>query len=72
MKISFNALTSNKPNRFFLDEVKVVKVTTDGINGIDNGQLTIDNGQWYDLQGRKVMKPTRGLYIVNGKKVVLR
>ena len=71
MKISFSAMTSAN-NRFFLDGVKVVKVTTDGINGIDNGQLTIDNGQWYDLQGRKVMKPTRGLYIVNGKKVVLR
>lgn len=26
----------------------------------------------YDLQGRKVSKPSRGLYIVNGKKVVIK
>ena len=27
---------------------------------------------WYDLQGRKVAQPTKGLYIVNGKKVVIK
>lgn len=41
----------------------------DGMKTIDNGQLTMDNAV-YDLQGRRVVKPTRGLYIVNGKKVV--
>lgn len=29
-------------------------------------------GVVYDLQGRKVAQPTKGLYIVNGKKVVLK
>lgn len=43
---------------------------TTGISTIDNGQLTMENV--YDLQGRKVMNPTKGLYIVNGKKVVLK
>ena len=28
------------------------------------------SGEYYDLQGRKVAQPTKGLYIVNGKKVV--
>ncbi len=27
---------------------------------------------WYDLQGRKVAQPTKGLYIVNGKKVIIK
>ena len=36
----------------------------------DNGEMTNDNV--YDLQGRRVTKPTRGLYIVNGKKVVIK
>ncbi len=45
---------------------------TTGINSIDNGQLIMDNGAVYDLQGRKVQKPGRGLYIVNGKKVVIK
>ncbi len=41
-----------------------------GIRSIDNGQLTIDN--YYDLSGRRVAKPTKGMYILNGKKVVVR
>ena len=44
---------------------------TTGINAIDNGQLTIDNSV-YDLMGRKVVQPTKGLYIVNGKKVIIK
>jgi hypothetical protein len=27
---------------------------------------------WYDLNGRRVMQPTKGLFIVNGKKIVLK
>ena len=33
----------------------------------DNGGMT--NDRWYDLSGRRVEKPTKGIYIVNGKKV---
>ena len=36
----------------------------------DNAEMT--NGKVYDLQGRPVAQPTKGLYIVNGKKVVKR
>ena len=40
------------------------------IHSIDNGQLTIDNA--YDLSGRRVAQPSKGLYIINGKKVILK
>ena len=40
----------------------------DGINEIVNGKSV--NGTCYDLSGRRVVKPTKGLYIVNGKKIV--
>ena len=30
------------------------------------------DGNFYDLSGRRVTKPTKGLYIVNGKKVVMK
>lgn len=30
------------------------------------------SGNFFDLQGRKVAQPTKGLYIVNGKKVVIK
>ena len=40
-----------------------------GIKTIDNGQWTMDNV--YDLQGRKVQNPGKGIYIVNGKKIII-
>jgi hypothetical protein len=43
---------------------------TTGIKAIDNGQLTIYN--YYNLNGQRVAQPTKGLYIVNGKKVIVR
>ena len=33
---------------------------------------TITNNQYYTLDGRRVENPTKGLYIVNGKKVVIK
>ena len=45
---------------------------TTGIDAIEN--VTIDNEGWYDMQGRKLQSaPNRkGIYIHNGKKVVVR
>ena len=42
-----------------------------GIIGID-GDVIETTGNIYDLQGRKVNKPQHGVYIVNGKKVVVK
>lgn len=42
----------------------------EGTTGIDNAQLTIDNVVIYDLLGRRVEKMEKGIYIVNGKKVI--
>ncbi len=42
-------------------------------NGIDElKQQTANSKQMFDLQGRRVAKSTRGLYIVNGKKVFVK
>ena len=43
--------------------------TTD-INTLNVERETL-NGEVYDLQGRRVVNPTKGLYIVNGKKVFI-
>ena len=46
--------------------------TTTGIRQTENLELRTENAV-YDLQGRKVAQPTRGgLYIVNGRKVVIK
>lgn len=46
---------------------------TTEIGSIDNGELRIDNDDWYSLDGRRLSgKPTqRGIYIHNGKKVLV-
>ena len=42
--------------------------------GIDvaRGSYGANDGSFYDMQGRKVQQPGKGLYIVNGKKVVIK
>ena len=39
-----------------------------GIQSMANGQWPMVNGQWYDLSGRKVKNPSKGIFIQNGKK----
>lgn len=41
-----------------------------GINSMVNGQWSMDT--WYDLQGRRVNKPTKGVFIRNGRKMVVK
>ena len=43
-----------------------------GINTIENGKWTIENENVYNLQGQKVNRTQKGVYIVNGKKVVMK
>lgn len=43
---------------------------TTGVESIKNGKWIINN--YYDLSGRCVENPTKGLYIVNGKKVIIK
>ena len=45
----------------------VVDTDTDGINSLS---IDMQNAAVYDLQGRRVQNAQKGLYIVNGKKVV--
>ena len=42
-----------------------------GISLTENSELRTENAV-YDLQGRRIAQPTKGLYIVNGKKVLVK
>ena len=42
-----------------------------GINAVIGEGFTV-NGEFYNLNGQRVAQPTKGLYIVNGKKVVIK
>ncbi|MBO7591367.1 MAG: hypothetical protein J6T05_07205 [Prevotella sp.] len=44
---------------------------TTGISQMETVRI-VDNADIFDLQGRRVAQPTKGLYIVNGKKVIIK
>ncbi len=44
---------------------------TTGIKAVENAQPILD-GAFYNLAGQRVAQPTKGLYIVNGKKVIIK
>ena len=44
----------------------------DETTSIQSIERTINDNQYYTLDGRRVYEPTKGLYIVNGKKVVIK
>ena len=63
---------------FYLDDTRVALNTSgyltldDNVDGINQLETARQNsGVVYDLQGRVVKNPTKGIYIINGKKVVL-
>ena len=50
---------------------KQIKAIGDGINDVNAG-FSFDDAAVYDLSGRKVTKAQKGIYIVNGKKVMVK
>ena len=44
---------------------------TTGINAVNGEEFKV-NGEYYNLAGQRVAQPTKGLYIVNGKKVIIK
>lgn len=45
---------------------------TTGIGRLVNGEFEVEKGAFYNLNGQRVQNPTKGLYIVNGKKVIIK
>lgn len=61
----------NTPAYFCMDNLGSEKPQTVGIKETNISQTSIINSV-YDLQGRRVARPAHGLYIVNGKKCLLK
>ncbi len=49
----------------------IIDGETTGIDDVKRETIT-NSGEFYDLSGRRVAQPTKGLYIVNGKKYVVK
>ena len=45
---------------------------TTGVSALSSGHGETGNAPVYDLQGRRVVKPVKGLYVTDGKKVVIK
>lgn len=81
-KAGGSGTTSIKPFRAYLhytgsEPAPAPTFTIDGdVTGIAHisadGQMSLEEGAFYNLSGQRVAQPTRGLYIVNGRKVVIK
>ena len=61
LEITNTAVNARNLKIVFADEATGIKNVNDN-----------DNINWYDLQGRRVQKATKGVFIQNGKKVVVK
>jgi hypothetical protein len=53
--------------------LQIIGGPNDGTTGINNRHIIEAESKWYDMQGRRIERPTKaGLYINNGKKVVIK
>lgn len=63
-----------KDRAYLHTTVAAARLELDGLSGISSVNLNENQNEnrYYDLQGRYVAQPTKGLYIVNGRKVVIK
>ena len=75
------ASTRGAEPRYLLDEPEVIKVPISSMSLDDDGEGTTgiretmqsgEEGAYYTLQGQRVMNPGKGIFIKNGKKVVIK
>lgn len=78
-----NSAVSLAANRAYVDKSQItntqatsrtISLAFDDATAIDNMQVVneIANQAIYNLSGQRVAQPTKGLYIVNGKKVIIK
>ena len=56
---------------WYVDNFRLYLLSDTG-DGISDNMVnrTLSNGKWYDLSGRQVQNPVKGIYIQDGKKVI--
>lgn len=66
-------LSETDISKFYEAEIveSTLTITSETV-GVENIKRTIANEDYYDLQGRRVKLPSKGVYIANGKKLVVK
>ncbi len=76
VRVKTNPVTMNPYRAYMVVEgaaARELDLVIDGVStGIKNMKVGTDDNVYYDLQGRRVLYPTKGLYIVNGRKVIIK
>ena len=57
---------------FNFTAIVLVKKETTGIENVANSKEQTANSLFFNLAGQRVHNPRKGLYIVNGKKVMMK
>jgi hypothetical protein len=76
--IAFNLAKNKVATEFIFDNVKfevpteVASTLTKNPSGITTVNTEKKNGTVYNLSGQKVQKANKGLYIINGKKIIMK
>ena len=64
---------AEEPENGLVFAVKGAKpFTPDGISEVSGSKVQVSDSSIYDLSGRRVSKPIKGIYVRNGKKVVIK
>ena len=66
---SFKMTRSQAGTNLFITKLQITSGTTVGISSVET---LYKDGTIYNLRGQKVQKPTRGLYIIDGKKLFVK
>ena len=68
--IAFNLSKTRKDVKFVFDNIQFL--VEDPVTVIKGVETVAGKDEYYDLQGRRVAQPAKGLYIKNGKKVAIK
>ena len=79
VKVVDNAVTVNPFRAYMMKPASSTSLSQvldidwgDGTTAIKNIKVGTEDNVYYDLQGRRVLYPKKGIYIVNGHKVVIK
>ena len=71
MQYTGTTLAANKAYLVLSEAAQSISIRFEGTTDIEHAEIRNQHSEIiYDLQGRRVLNPTKGIYIVNGKKII--